>query len=558
MSEKILVCVAWPYANGSLHAGQIVGAYLPADIFARYHRARGDQVLMVSGSDQHGTPVTVTAEAEGLPPDQVAGRFHREFLETWQRLGITFDLFTTTGTENHVRVTQDIFLRLLERDHIYLGTMSLPYCPVDQRFLPDRYVEGTCPHCGYDGARGDQCDNCGRALDAVDLQDPRCKICGTTPEWREQEHFFLRLSALNDRLKAWVEKQTHWRKQVLNWTLGILNEGLKDRAITRDIDWGVPIPLEGYESKRIYVWFEAVIGYLSASKEWADRRGEPDAWCQYWHDPSARGYYFIGKDNIPFHTLIWPAILMGYSEGDGKYNLPYDVPANQYQTVHGSKASTSRRLAVWVPDYLSRHDPDPLRYHLSANMPETSDADFSWGDFVRRNNDELVATWGNLVNRVLTFTYRNFQGVVPTPGEMAAADRALTSRAAQAIEETGDSIGRCRFRAGLESAMTVAREANRYLEENAPWNLLKQDRGRCATVLYTAIAAISGLKTALYPYLPFSCQQLHAFLGNEGPVDAPGWRLLTPEPGQALAEPRPLFKKLDQSLVEEEEARLGQ
>ncbi|MCH8919719.1 MAG: methionine--tRNA ligase, partial [Chloroflexi bacterium] len=483
MSEKILVCVAWPYANGSLHTGQIVGAYLPADIFARYHRARGNSVLMVSGSDQHGTPVTVRAEAEKLPPDKVAARFHQEFLETWQRLGITFDLFTTTGTEYHARTTHDIFLRLLERGHIYKDTMLLPYCPQDKRFLPDRYVEGICPHCDYDGARGDQCDNCGRTLNAPDLLSPRCKICGATPEWREEEHFFLRLSAFNDKLKDWVSPQTHWRKAVLNWTMGILNEGLQDRAITRDINWGVPIPLEGYESKRIYVWFEAVIGYLSASQEWAERSGKPEHWREYWLDPSTRSYYFIGKDNIPFHTLIWPAMLMGYSEGDEKYNLPYDVPANQYQTVRGSKASTSRRLAVWVPDYLSRYDPDSLRYYLSVNMPETSDADFSWGDFVRRNNDELVATWGNLVNRVLSFTYRNFDRVVPTPGEMTAADSALLSRAEQAIAEAGENIGLCRFRAGLESAMVVAREANRYVEENAPWNLIKEDRERCATVL---------------------------------------------------------------------------
>ena len=558
MSEKILVCVAWPYANGSLHTGQIVGAYLPADIFARYHRARGNSVLMVSGSDQHGTPVTVRAEAEGLPPEKVAARFHQEFLEAWQQLGITFDLFTTTGTEYHARATHDIFLRLLERGHIYKDTMLLPYCPQDKRFLPDRYMEGTCPHCDYDGARGDQCDNCGRTLNAPDLLSPRCKICGATPEWREEEHFFLRLSAFNDKLKEWVSPQAHWRKAVLNWTMGILNEGLQDRAITRDINWGVPISLEGYESKRIYVWFEAVIGYLSASQEWAERSGKSEHWREYWLDPSTRSYYFIGKDNIPFHTLIWPAMLMGYSEGDEKYNLPYDVPANQYQTVRGSKASTSRRLAVWVSDYLSRYEPDALRYYLSVSMPETSDADFSWTDFVRRNNDELVATWGNLVNRVLSFTYRNFDRVVPTPGQLTAADSALLSRAEQAIAEAGENIGLCRFRAGLESAMVVAREANRYVEENAPWNLIKEDRERCATVLYTAVGVISGLNTALSPYLPFTCQQLHAYLGSEGPVDAAGWRFVMPQAGQPLAEPKPLFKKLDPAIIEEEEARLGQ
>ena len=558
MSEKILVCVAWPYANGSLHTGQIVGAYLPADIFARYQRALGNRVLMVSGSDQHGTPVTVRAEAEGLPPENLAGRFHAEFLESWQRLGITFDLFTTTGTQNHARTAQDIFLRLLERDHIYPASMSLPYCAKDDRFLPDRYVEGTCPACGYELARGDQCDNCGRTLNAPDLLDPRCKICGSTPEWREEEHFFLRLSAFNERLKQWVSAQTHWRKAVANWTLGILTEGLQDRAITRDIDWGVPIPVEGWESKRIYVWFEAVIGYLSASREWAERAGEPEAWREFWLDPAARSYYFIGKDNIPFHTLIWPAMLMGYSEGEEKYNLPYDVPANQYQTVRGSKASTSQRLAVWVPDYLSRYDPDPLRYYLSVNMPETSDADFSWGDFVRRNNDELVATWGNLVNRVLPFTYRHFEGSVPAPAAVTAADSALLAKAEGALAATGENIGLCRFRAGLESAMVVAREANRYVEENAPWALVKEDRERCATVLHTALAVIAVLKTALYPYLPFTCQQLHAFLGNEGPVQAAGWRSVIPQPGQPLAEPKPLFRKLDPSIVEEEEARLGQ
>ena len=558
MSEKILVCVAWPYANGSLHTGQIVGAYLPADIFARYHRARGNSVLMVSGSDQHGTPVTVRAEAEGQSPEKVAARFHQEFLEAWQQLGITFDLFTTTGTEYHARATHDIFLRLLERGHIYKDTMLLPYCPQDKRFLPDRYMEGTCPHCDYDGARGDQCDDCGRTLNAPDLLNPRCKICGATPEWREEEHFFLRLSAFNDKLKEWVSPQTHWRKAVLNWTTGILNEGLQDRAITRDIKWGVSIPIEGYDSKRIYVWFEAVIGYLSASQEWAERSGKPEQWREYWLDPSARSYYFIGKDNIPFHTLIWPAMLMGYSEGDDRYNLPYDVPANQYQTVRGSKASTSRRLAVWVSDYLSRYDSDALRYYLSVSMPETSDADFSWADFVRRNNDELVATWGNLVNRVLSFAYRNFDRAVPTPGELTAADSALLSRAEQAIADAGENIGLCRFRAGLESAMAVAREANRYVEENAPWKLIKEDRERCATVLYTAVGVINGLKTALYPYLPFTCQQLHAYLGSEGPVDAAGWRFVIPQAGQPLAEPKPLFKKLDPAIVEEEEARLGQ
>jgi len=557
MAEKTFIGVAWPYANGSLHTGQIVGAYLPADIFARYQRSLGNRVLMVSGSDQHGTPITVRAEKEGHSPQEVAAQFHQEFLECWQRLGITFDLYTSTGTENHARTTHDIFLRLHERGYIYRDQMPLPYCPVDKRFLPDRYVEGTCPFCGYAGARGDQCDNCGRTLNASELIDMRCRFCGNEPTMRDSEHFFLKLSAFGDRLKEWVAQQGHWRRPVLSWTLGILDEGLHDRAITRDIDWGVPIPFEGFQRKRIYVWFEAVIGYLSAAKEWAEHSGDPEAWREFWQDPTTKSYYFIGKDNIPFHTLIWPAMLMGYNEEDANLNLPYDVPANQYLTVRGSKASTSRNLAIWVPDYLTRYDPDPLRYYLSAHMPETSDSDFTWSDFVRRNNDELVATWGNLANRVLTFSYRHFQGAVPEPSDLNGADQALLAQVEQAIGETGENIGLCRFRAGLEAAMAAARSANRYLEEQAPWRLIEEDRSRCASVIYSAIGAINGLKLAFYPYLPFTSQRLHGYLGYEGTIAANGWRLDIPKPGQPLAEPQPLYRKLDPSIVEEEEARLG-
>jgi methionyl-tRNA synthetase len=557
--QKVFLGVAWPYSNGSLHIGQIVGAYLPADIFARYHRAAGHEVLMVSGSDQHGTPITVRAEQEGRTAGEVAAQFHAEFLESWERLGISWDLYTTTGTDNHIRVVQDIFLKLLERGDIYEGSMELPYCTTEQRFLLDRYVEGTCPICGDANARGDQCDNCGNILDPIDLKDRRCKFDGSEPEIRESRHFFLRLSAYNDRIKEWLsEDKEHWRTNVRNFSLGILEQGLQDRAITRDIDWGIPIPVAGWEDKRIYVWFENVVGYLSAAIEWAERAGTPDQWRDFWLDPECRSYYFIGKDNIFFHTLSWPMELMSYREATGDpYNLPYDVPANQYQTIRGSKASTSRRLAVFVPDYLSRFDPDPIRYYLAATMPETSDSDFTWADYVRRNNDELVATWGNLVNRVLTFTYRNFDHAVPQPGELSAEDQALIERARQAISDAGEQIGLCHFRAGLEAGMSAAREANRYVEDSAPWKLVKEDRERCATVLYTAICSISGINVALSPYLPFTCQTLHGYLGNEGPLAAVGWRYAPPEPGQALADARPLFKKLDPAIVDEEEARMA-
>ena len=561
MPQRIFVGVAWPYANGSLHIGQIAGAYLPADIFARYHRTAGNEVLMVSGSDGHGTPITVRAEQEGRSPAEVAAQFHAEFLDSWKALGVSFDLYTSTQTENHARVTQEMFRKLLEIGDIYKDKMDLPFCTVEQRFLLDRYVEGSCPICGFDGARGDQCDNCGNVLDPIDLKNPRCKFDGSTPEIRSSDHFFHRLSAYNEPLREWLnDDKKHWRRNVLNFSISTIttDEGLRDRAITRDITWGVPVPLEGYDDKRIYVWFDAVIGYISASIEWAERIGQPERWRDFWQDPECQSYYFIGKDNIWFHTLIWPAQLMGYAKATGEHhNLPHDVPANQYLTIKGSKASTSRRKAVWVPDFLSRYDPDPLRYHLSAIMPETSDSDFTWSGFVQRNNDELVATWGNLVNRVLTFAYRNFDRQVPEPGPLTVADNALIERTEAAIAETGKQIAACNFRAGLEAAMGAAREANRYVEENAPWKLLKEDRQRCATVLYTAIAAISGINTALAPYLPFTCQTLHGYLGNEGSIEAAGWTLRVPPGGQPLADAQPLFKKLDPEIIEAEEARLG-
>ena len=559
MTEKILVCVAWPYANGSLHTGQIVGAYLPADIFARYHRTLGNSVAMVSGSDMHGTPITVRAEQEGRTAAEVANQFHEEFLETWDRLGIQWELYTTTSTENHAKVTQDIFLRLHEKGDIYLQTMKLPYCTVEQRFLLDRYVEGACPICGDENARGDQCDNCGNVLDPVDLKDPRCKFDGSTPELRDSEHFFLRLSAYGDDLKRWLSHgKDHWRKNVLNFSLGVLQQGLQDRSITRDLEWGIPIPLEGYESKRIYVWFENVIGYLSATKEFAQRSGEPEAWREFWQDPDCRSYYFIGKDNIFFHTLSWPAELMSYSQATGEtYNLPYDVPANQFQTLRGSKASTSRQMAVFLPDFLSRYDPDLLRYYLAATMPETSDSDFTWADFVARNNNELVATWGNLVNRVLTMTYRNFDGRVPDPGTLDARCEALLERTEAALVEAGEHLGACRFRAGLSTAMALAQEANKFLDETAPWKALPDDRASAARSLYTALCAVNGLKVAFAPYVPFSSERLHGYLGFDTPLIEGGWKLTRLAPGQPLREPAPLFTKLEPELVEAEEQRLA-
>jgi methionyl-tRNA synthetase len=563
VSERIFIGVAWPYANGSLHLGQVAGAYLPADIFARYHRTKGNEVLMVSGSDQHGTPITIKAEQEGKKPGEIAAGYHQQFLDSWRRLGISFDLFTTTGTDNHAQVSHDIFLALLDKGYIYRDTVSQPYCPRCQRFLPDRYIEGTCPFCNSTGARGDQCDECGKPLNPAELVSPRCRICGTTPEFRNSEHLFLKLSAFQDRLSAWVGKQGHWRPNVYNLTQRYLKEGLRDRAITRDIDWGVSVPLDGFENKRIYVWFEAVIGYLSAAKEWAKNSGDGEKWRSFWQDEAAKSYYFIGKDNIPFHTLIWPAMLVGY---DG-LNLPYDVPANEFLTIEGRKLSTSHNWAVWLPDYLSRYDPDPLRYILSINMPETGDTDFSWREFVRRNNDELVATYGNLVNRVLTFVYKNFGGCVPTCRDLGASNvdeikqrppSQLEVNCYAIFDNVGTELAKCHFKIALNQAMKIAHEANRYLEEKSPWKVIKEDRQAAAGSLYVALCIISHLKTMLYPFLPFSSQRLHKFLGFEGSIEEQGWQPHIPSPGQKLLPPEPLFSKLDEGLVEEEAARLGQ
>jgi methionyl-tRNA synthetase len=577
MGEKIGVFVAWPYASGDRHMGHVAGAYLPPDIFARYHRLRGNDVIMVSGSDSHGTPITVAAEQEGVSPEELFLRYHRRFLEGFAALGLSFDLFTHTDTKNHHDVSQDMFLKLLEHGYIHKDVMRQLYCEQEQRYLPDRYVEGTCPLCGFENARGDQCDNCGRPLDATELIEPRCKFDGSTPVVRETEHFFLDLPAFSDRLTAWLEDKEYWRPNVLNFTMNMLRDGLRPRPITRDMEWGIDVPVEGYEDKCIYVWFEAVIGYLSASIEWAKNQGSPDRWHEWWQQP-ARGYYFIGKDNIPFHAIIWPAMLMGY----GDLNLPYDVPANEYLNLEGQKLSVSRNFAVWLPEYLSRYDPDPLRYYLTVNAPENRDTDFSWYDYWRKNNDELLATWGNLAHRVLTFTYRNFDQKVPDPGELTSEDQAILQEVEGAFEPVGDLIAKAHFKAALAEVMAVAHEANRYLDEKEPWKVMKEDRGAAATTIYVMLGVINSLKVLFYPFLPFSSQRLHEYLGCEGslmgesrietfeedgkthealvydpPTAKVSWAPSSLPAGQVLNKPEPLFKKLDESVVEEELARLG-
>jgi len=552
LTERILIAVAWPYANGPLHLGHITGAYLPADIFARYHRLKGNEVLMVSGSDQHGTPITIRAEQESTTPQKIASKYHQQFLDCWEKLGISFDLFTTTDTANHAQVTHDIFLALLSKNYIYRDKMLQAYCPKCQRSLPDRYLEGTCPYCGFPKARGDECDECGKPLNSSELKNLHCYLCSTPVRFESSEHFFLRLSAFQDKLEAWIKEQPHWRRNVLSTTWKFLDEGLKDRAITRDLDWGVSIPQSGFEHKRIYVWFEAVIGYLSASKEWAKLRGDDLAWRPFWQDET-KSFYFLGKDNIFFHTLVWPAILMGY----GGLNLPYNVPANEFLTIEGRKFSTSRGWAVWLLDYLERYEPDPLRYALAVNMPETGDSDFSWREFFRRNNNELVATYGNLAHRILTFAYRNFDGAVPTPGELDERSQGLLYKSELALANVDKLLYHCNFKRALGEAMSLAQEANRYLDEQAPWRTIKEKRQVSAKSVYTTLSVLSALKTILYPFLPFSSRKLHSFLGFDGSVEGAGWKFQSLPPGQELRQPQPLFAKLDDSIISQETSQLG-
>ena len=547
-TRHILVAVAWPYAAGSRHLGHLAGAYLPADIFARYHRLAGNRVLMVSGSDVHGTPITVLADQEGVGPQAIVDRYHAEFVADWEKLGISWDLYTSTGTPNHYAVTQDVFSRLLEKGYITEGASIQLFDPQAERFLPDRYVEGTCPNCGYRDARGDQCDDCGRTLDAIELIEPRSKMSDATPISRETRHYFLRLDAFADRLTEWLTTRQGWRRHVKNWAMGMVTEGLPQRAITRDLSWGVPLPPPADQlgdRKRIYVWFDAVIGYLSAAKEWAHIKGSPDEWKRWWEDPDAESYYFIGKDNIPFHAVIWPAMLMGY----GGLNLPTDIPANQYVTFRQEKASTSRGVGRSISWYADRIQPDSLRYALGSVLPEQNDTDFSDSELIRRVNDELVATWGNLVHRVLSMAHSWYGGKMPEGHSPATDDVALLAKIDAGLAQAGKLLERVELRAGLRQAMEGAQAVNIYLNAQAPWLLRRKDPRRAETVLHTALSAINGLKTTFAPYLAFSSETIHTMLGQPGSVADGGWSR-SPLVPAVLEAPRPLFAKLDEDLLD--------
>ncbi len=593
MSENILIAIAWPYANAEIHVGNITGSHLPGDIIARYQRLKGNQVLMVSGTDSHGTPVSLRADSVGKPVEEVYKEYHDGFLKLFQQLGISYDLFTTTHTENHFKVAQSIFLALKENGYLYTQKSMQWYSPGSQRFLPDRYIEGTCYICGEDGARSDQCDSCNNVLDPEKLLNPISKIDDSTPELRETEHFYLDLSKLEPKVADFLRaRQEYMRDTVIGESLRkIESDGLKPRSITRDLEWGIPVPEEGWDGKCLYVWFEAVMGYLSAPGEWSQLNGTPDAWRDWWTNPEARAFYFIGKDNIFFHTSLWPAELMGVGEQfmqifaaeDGQpLTLPYDVPANQFMNLEGQAMSGSRNWAVWGRDFLTRYDPDALRYYLTINMPENRDTHWYWDDFLARNNNELVATWGNLANRVLSFAHKHWEGVIPAPGELRPTDEEIIALMEAGFEKVGALYAAVKIRSALQETMRLAAEVNKYLDQSAPWKEIKVDKAAAGTTVYTALRAIDSLKTLFAPVLPFTSEKLNGYFGAEQPLfgdlaieeitddlgmhtalryypkSAAGrWEPSNLAPGQPFDKPTPLFRKLDKSIVEEERARLG-
>ncbi|WP_373369971.1 methionine--tRNA ligase [Corynebacterium cystitidis] len=597
-SSNVLVCVAWPYANGPRHIGHVAGFGVPSDVFARYQRMRGNNVLMVSGTDEHGTPLLVQADKEGVTVKELADKYNRQIVEDLAGLGLSYDLFTRTTTRNHYAVVQELFKGLYANGYMVKETTQGAVSPTTGRTLPDRYIEGTCPICKADGARGDQCDICGNQLDPIDLINPVSKIDGETPKFIETEHFMLDLPALHDALKTWLEGRKDWRPNVLQFSLNLL-EDMRPRAMTRDIDWGIPIPVEGWEdnpSKKLYVWFDAVVGYLSASIEWAARSGNSDAWKTFWQDPATEGFYFMGKDNITFHSQIWPAELLGYagkgSKGGelhkyGELNLPTEVVSSEFLTMSGSKFSSSKGVVIYVKDFLAEFGPDPLRYFIAVAGPENNDTDFTWEEFVRRVNNELANGWGNLVNRTVSMAYKNF-GEVPQPSTLNHADTAILELAATTFDEAGADLQLAKFKNAISKVMHVVGEANAYIAEMEPWKLAKDEsqRDRLATVLWTALQLVSDCNTMLTPFLPHTAQAVHETLGREGEwaaspeikevvdeavhdlvgVNLPQngqtypvitgdytqqqaiWKRIDVEPGTVLSKPKPLIAKLEPEL----------
>ncbi|XVX19544.1 methionine--tRNA ligase [Actinomycetota bacterium] len=592
----VLSAVAWPYANGPRHLGHVAGFGVPSDVFSRYMRMAGHDVLMVSGSDEHGTPILVLAEKEGVTPVELVDTNHAIIAHELADLGCSYDLYTRTTTANHYAVCQELFHQNWLNGYMVEQTTRGAISPSTGRTLPDRYIEGTCPICGYEEARGDQCDNCGNQLDPTELKDPHSKVNGEVPEFIETQHFFLDLPALAEALGEWLDERDAsgtWRPNVIKFSKNILKE-IRPRAMTRDIDWGIPVPLDGWRdqpTKRLYVWFDAVVGYLSASIEWARRVGEPERWREWWNDPEALSYYFMGKDNITFHSQIWPAELLGYAgEGDkggepgeyGRLNLPTEVVSSEYLTMEGKQFSSSRGVVIYVRDVLERYQPDALRYFICAAGPENQDSDFTWREFVQRTNSELVAGWGNLVNRTASMIAKNY-GEIPAAGPLQPEDEAIRATVLAGFDSVGDLIARHRQKMAIAEAMRVVGEVNKYVTDTAPFKLKGEDqRERLGTVLHVLAQCVSDLNTILAPFLPHSSNAVHATFGGQGqfmpmprieevtdlddgrayPVitgdysATPRWESRPVTVGAPVAKPTPIFTKLDESVVEEELARL--
>jgi len=553
--KKILVTSALPYANGPIHLGHLAGAYLPADIYVRYQRLKGNDVVFICGTDEHGVPITITAERKGVTPQEVVDFYYQNHKQVFERVGIKFDNFSRTSLRIHHRTAQEFFLRLYRKKLLKSKTIKQFYCLKCKRFLADRYVEGVCPYCNTEGARGDQCEKCGKWLEPMRLIEPKCVVCGATPVIKETTHWFLPLGRFQEKIKNWIESQKQWKDNVRNFCYGWFQEGLEDRAVTRDLDWGVPVPLKDSKGKVLYVWFEAPIGYISSTKDWARKIGQPDKWKEYWVDPETKLVHFIGKDNIVFHAIVWPAILMGR----GEYILPSEIPANEFLNIEGRKLSTSKNYAVWLDDYLAKFPPDPLRYTLAANAPESRDADFSWRDFQNRNNNELADILGNFVNRTLSFVEKYFNGRVPVPGEFDPLDRQAVEQIESAPQKLSRLFERFELRQAAYEMMDLARFANKYFNDQQPWNTRRNDVKKCATTLYLCLELSRTLAVIMHPILPFSAEKIWCMLNLPGTVEKQKWDeagKLKLSPGWLLGNPQILFPKIEDAVIQSEIAKL--
>ncbi len=519
MARKILVTSALPYSNGPIHIGHIAGAYLPADIFVRYQRLRGNDVLFICGADEHGVPITIAAMQQGISPKELVDKYYDRNRESFFGLGILFDNYSRTSLPIHYETSQEFFLALYNKGKLKEKESKQWYDKENKMFLADRYVLGTCPHCGNPDARGDQCEKCGSWLDPLTLKNPRSAVSGSKPVIKKTKHWYLPMADFQENLERWLKDKVGWKDNVMNYCNGWFKDGLKDRAITRDLDWGVPVPLDGAQGKVMYVWFDAPIGYISSTKEWAVNIGEPDRWKDYWCDPECELIHFIGKDNIVFHAIFWPAVLMEV----GGYNLPTQIPANEFLNLEGRKLSTSQNYAVWLPDYLEKYPPDLLRYTLASNLPETKDADFSWKLFQKCNNDELADIYGNFVNRTLTFVQKYCDGHIPPAVSLQAIDSQVLDEVAKAVEDIGDLINCFKIRAATARALDIARAGNRYFDACEPWKARSDDFERCQTILHVCCQIIRTLAIVMYPFLPFSSQKLWTMMGFPGNVSDVSW-----------------------------------